>query len=119
HYWKYLLLSISGYELYLKTYRSSFEARNVIEQVVLNASFPRSIIYSLTRIQRYFDRLKQSTALNGQEELEFRIGKLSSKVKYSTADTIIRQDLHKYLQEIKSDLYAIANALNQHYFAYA
>lgn len=118
HYWKYLLLSISGYELYLKTYKSSFEARNVIEQVVLNSSFPRSIIYSLNRIQRYFDRLKQSAALNGHQELDFVIGKLLSKVKYSTADTIIRQNLHQYLKEIKNDLYAIANALNQHYFAY-
>ena len=118
HYWKYLLLSISGYELYLKTDRSSFEARNVIEQIVLNSSFPRSIIYSLNRIQRYFDRLKQSAALNGHQELDFMIGKLLSKVKYSTADTIIRQNLHQYLQEIKNDLYVIANALNQHYFAY-
>ena len=30
-YWKYLLLSISGYELYLKTYRTGFDARNVVE----------------------------------------------------------------------------------------
>ena len=118
HYWKYLLLSISGYELYLKTYRSSFEARSVIEQVVLNNSFPRSIIYSITRIQRYFDRLKQGTTLNSQQEMDFMIGKLNSKVRYSTADTIIRQNLHHYLQDVKQDLYAIANTLNQHYFAY-
>jgi uncharacterized alpha-E superfamily protein len=118
HYWKYLLLSISGYELYLKTYRSSFEARNVIEQVVLNNSFPRSIIYSITRIQRYFERLKQGTVLKNHQELDFMIGKLLSKVKYSTADTIIRSNLHEYLEDIKTDLYAIANALNQHYFAY-
>jgi len=38
-------MSISGYELYLKTYRSGFEARNVVEQVVLNRNFPRSAIY--------------------------------------------------------------------------
>ena len=57
-YWKYLLLSISGYELYLKTYRSGFDARNVVEQVVLNEDFPRSMIYSVDRLQRYFGRLK-------------------------------------------------------------
>ena len=38
-YWKYLLLSISGYELYLKTYRSGFDAKNVVEQIVLNRGF--------------------------------------------------------------------------------
>ena len=42
--WKYLLLSISGFELYLKTYRSGFDARNVVELIVLNPNFPRSIL---------------------------------------------------------------------------
>ncbi|AEW02580.1 hypothetical protein A4D02_01060 [Niastella koreensis] len=117
-YWKYLLLSIAGYELYLKTYRSGFDGRNVVEQVVLNNHFPRSVIYSITRLQRYFDRLKQEGQVNNYQQLDFMIGKLLSKVRYSTADTIISQDLHQYLSDIKIDLYAIANALNQCCFAY-
>src|SRR5205809_7514120 len=83
-YWKYLLLSIAGYELYLKTYRSGFEARNVVEQVVLNNHFPRSIIYSITRLQRYFDRLKQEGKMSNYQQLDFMIGKLHSKVRFST-----------------------------------
>jgi len=118
-YWKYLLLSIAGYELYLKTYRTGFEARNVVEQIVLNNHFPRSIIYSITRLQRYFDRLKQEGKINSYQQLDFMIGKLLSKVRYSTAESIISQNLHQYLVEIKNDLYAIANALNQFYFAYS
>lgn len=117
-YWKYLLLSIAGYELYLKTYRSGFEARNVVEQVVLNNNFPRSIIYSITRMQRYFDRLKREGDAASFQQLDFMVGKLLSKVRYSTPETIIQQNLHQYLQEIKNDLYAVANALNQYYFAY-
>ena len=50
--WKYMLLSISGYELYLKTYRSGFDGRNVVEQIVLNEDFPRSVIYSINQMQR-------------------------------------------------------------------
>jgi uncharacterized alpha-E superfamily protein len=118
-YWKYLLLSIAGYELYLKTYRSGFDGRNVVEQVVLNNHFPRSIIYSIIRLQRYFDRLKQEDQVNNYQQLDFMIGKLLSKVRYSTADTIISQNLHQYLSDIKNDLYAIANALNQCCFAYS
>ncbi len=52
--WKYLLLSISGYELYLKTYRSGFDARNVVEQIVLNEDFPRSVLYSVNKLQSSF-----------------------------------------------------------------
>jgi len=107
-YWKYLLLSIAGYELYLKTYRTGFDARNVVEQVVLNNHFPRSIIYSITRLQRYFDRLKQEGKMSNYQQLDFMIGKLLAKVRFSTADSIISQNLHQYLIDIKNDLYAIA-----------
>jgi uncharacterized alpha-E superfamily protein len=118
HYWKYLLLSISGYELYLKTYRTGFEAHNVVEQVVLNQSFPRSIIYSLIRLQRYFEKIKNENSTDRYDELEFMIGKLLSKISYSRAETLIQQNLQHFLSDIRNELYAIANSLTRNYFAY-
>jgi uncharacterized alpha-E superfamily protein len=117
-YWKYLLLSISGYELYLKTYRSGFDARNVLEQIVLNEDFPRSVIYSVERLQRYFERLKNDRNKESWKKIDFMIGRINSKVKYSTVDSILRQGLHAYLNGVKEELYEVGNALNQHYFAY-
>jgi uncharacterized alpha-E superfamily protein len=117
-YWKYLLMSISGYELYLKTYRSGFEARNVVEQIVLNKEFPRSILYSIGQLSRYFTRLKSERNAESYYQIEFLIGRLKSKVTYSTTETIMRQGLHEYLSEIKSELNEISVALNQNYFAY-
>ncbi|HLI93607.1 MAG TPA: alpha-E domain-containing protein, partial [Puia sp.] len=118
-YWKYLLLSISGYELYLKTYRTGFDARNVVEQIVLNEDFPRSVIYSVNRLYQYFERLKSDGNKEAWERLEFMIGRIRSKVKYSTVDSILREGLHVYLSGVKEALYEVGNALNQHYFAYS
>lgn len=117
-YWKYLLMSIAGYELYLKTYRSGFEAKNVVEQIVLNKDFPRSILYSIGQLLRYFTRLKSERNPESYHKIEFLIGKLKSKVTYSTTDSILRQGLHEYLSEIKTELNEISVALNQNYFAY-
>ncbi|MBS1566502.1 MAG: alpha-E domain-containing protein [Bacteroidetes bacterium] len=117
-YWKYLLLSISGYELYLKTYRSGFEARNVVEQVMLNKNFPRSVLYSINQLQRYFERLKSERHAESYNKIEFMLGRLKSKVNYSTVDTILQQGLHEYLDEVRKELYEIGVALNQNYFAY-
>jgi uncharacterized alpha-E superfamily protein len=117
-YWKYLLMSISGYELYLKTYRSGFEARNVVEQIVLNKDFPRSIIYSINQLLRYFMRLKSERNAESYQKIEFLMGKLKSKVNYSTTDSILQQGLHEYLAEVKMELNEIGVALNQNYFAY-
>jgi uncharacterized alpha-E superfamily protein len=117
-YWKYLLLSISGYELYLKTYRSGFEARNVVEQIVLNEDFPRSVIYSINQLQRYFDRLKSDGNKESWRKIDFMIGRIRSRVKYSTVESILQQGLHSYLNGVKEELYGVGNAFNQHYFAY-
>lgn len=118
-YWKYLLMSISGYELYLKTYRSGFEAKKVVEQVMLNDNFPRSVIFSVNRLQRYFERLKNDGNANAFGEIDFMIGRLKSNIRYSTVDSIAGEGLHNFLQETKSSLYEIGDALSHKYFAYS
>ncbi|CAN5538099.1 alpha-E domain-containing protein [soil metagenome] len=117
-YWKYLLLSISGYELYLKTYRGGFEARNVVGQVILNDQFPRSVVYSVNRLHRYFERLKNERNVNDFNQVDFMIGKLKSKVKFSTPESIFQEGLHQFLTETKNDLYVIGKTLSQNYFSY-
>ena len=116
-YWKHLLLSLGGYELYLKTYREGFEASNILEQVVLNNDFPRSVIYSVNNIQRYFDRLKDDSNLDDFREMSFRIGRLQSRIKYSSVKSIEQEGLHVFLTQIRKELYGIGNSLNEHYFA--
>jgi len=115
-YWKHLLLSLGGYELYLKTYREGFEAENVLEQVVLNNDFPRSVIYSINNIQKYFDRLKKDSNLDNFREMSFQIGRLQSRIKYSSVRSIKQEGLHTFLAQIRSELYGISDSLNKYYF---
>ena len=118
-YWKYLLLSISGYELYLKTYRSGFDAKNVVEQIVLNRDFPRSVEYSVSQLHRYFQRLKSEKNADAYRKIDFMIGKIRSRVQYSTVDSIMVDGLHSYLSSVKEDLFEVGKAFNQYYFAYS
>jgi uncharacterized alpha-E superfamily protein len=117
--WKYFLLSISGYELYLKSYRSGFEAKNIVDQILFNVNFPRSVNYSLILLQRYFDRLQSDESRPSYDQINFMIGKLRSKVQYSNIQTIIDVGLNNYLADIQKDLSAIGTALNQQYFAHS
>lgn len=117
-YWKYFLLSISGYELYLKTYRSGLEALPVVEQTLLSPQFPRSVLYAINRLHRYFEQLVRLHPGNDQQELAFLIGKTRSHIQFSTTQTIFEEGLHAYLQRTRAALYAIGTSLNQTYFAY-
>ncbi|MBC7890290.1 MAG: alpha-E domain-containing protein [Ferruginibacter sp.] len=118
-YWKYFLMSIAGYELYLKTYRGGFEAKNVVEQIVLNEQFPRSVIYSINQLHRYFERVKHEHNKTDFNQIDFMIGKIKSKVKFSTSDSIVAEGLHLFLNETKKGLFDIGDKLNHNYFAYA
>lgn len=116
--WKYLLLSLAGYELYLKTYRGGFEAKNVVEQVVLNNYFPRSVSYSVSRLHIYFKKLKSEKNADGLNQIDFLIGKLASKVQYSTPEAIFQQNLHNYLNDIITEFNNIGTALDEKVFSY-
>lgn len=116
-YWKHLLMSVSGYALYLKRYRSAFEARNVVDQTIFNVDFPRSILYALNQLHRYFGRLKSDGNREGFTKVDLMIGKVRSKVQYSDVESVSAMGLHNYLNELTYDLDEIARALNKYYFA--
>lgn len=116
-YWKHLLQSVSGYALYLKTYRSGFEARNVIDQIIFNKSFPRSVSYSLNNVHRYLERLGNENQTEGGKAIQFKIGKLRSKIEYSNLQHVSEMGLHNFLKSLNEDLQDVGNTLNQYYFA--
>jgi uncharacterized alpha-E superfamily protein len=116
-YWKHLLMSLSGYALYLKRYRSGFEARNVVDQVLFNNDFPRSILYSLNHLQRYFGRLRGDRNSEAYNKVDLMIGKVRSKVQYSDVDTVTKAGLHNYLTGLTDELSEIGAALDRYYFA--
>ncbi|UAY51999.1 alpha-E domain-containing protein [Ferruginibacter albus] len=118
-YWKYLLMSISGYELYLKTYRSGFDPKNVVGQIVLSEQFPRSVVYCINQLHRYFERLKSERNAPGYNQIDFMLGKFKSRIKFSTTDSIIQEGLHGFLHQTKSGLLEIGSTLNHVYFAYS
>jgi uncharacterized alpha-E superfamily protein len=111
-------MSVSGYELYLKTYRTGVQSQNVVDQMVLNIDYPRSIMYCLILVLRNFRKLRSDRNLESYREIEFMIGRLKSKVQYSDMNGIRRTGLHQYLDEVRNELYAISNALNNYYFAH-
>jgi uncharacterized alpha-E superfamily protein len=64
-------------------------------------------------------RLRSDRNVDSYQQIEFLMGKLKSKINYSTTDSILKQGLHEYLEDVRTDLNEIGVTLNQNYFAYA
>jgi uncharacterized alpha-E superfamily protein len=113
---RYLLYSLSGYELYLKTHRGNFQTDHVLQQVIYNEHFPHSIAYCLKQLFRYFERLEAESLPESYKQLEFLIGRSMNSVKYSIINTADSEGLRIFLHETRQDLFGIAAAFNQYYF---
>lgn len=99
-YWKYLLYSVSGYELYLKSYKGALEPKNIVHQIILNADFPRSLHYSITKLHYCVEKIGNQQGMRDHEKLQFILGKLKSRIQYSNIDGIAQEGLHSYLKTI-------------------
>ncbi|OUU46996.1 MAG: hypothetical protein CBC28_08255 [Flavobacteriaceae bacterium TMED68] len=115
YFFKNLLISIGGYQLYLKTFKSIFNIENIIEMIVVNESFPRSIIYSVNKLQVHIKRLNEFNKINNRD-LIFTVGKLKNSLKYTTISSIKSQGIDEFLEEIKIALNQISVNINRTYF---
>jgi len=115
YFFKNLLISIGGYQLYLKTFKSIFNIENIIEMIVVNESFPRSIIYSVNKLQVHIKRLNEFNKINNRD-LIFAVGKLKNSLKYTTIGSIKSQGIDEFLKEIKIALNQISVNINSTYF---
>lgn len=113
---RYLLYSLFGFEVFIKTYNGNFTRGNVMELIFYNTDFPHSILYSLERLYKYFERLKGDSLSTNYDELEFLIGKTMNRIKYSNVHETDLATIDKFLFETRMELFGIAAAFSKHYF---
>ena len=113
---RYLLYSLFGFEVYLKTYKGHFTTKNVLELILYNPDFPHSILYSLERLYKYFERLQPESLPENYNQLEFLIGKTMNNIKYSNVNQADIQTLDTFLFQTRLDLFEISGAFSKYYF---
>jgi uncharacterized alpha-E superfamily protein len=117
-FWRNLLLSLSGYELYLKSYPRDQYNFNVIEHVLFNRNFPRSLIYSLLRVNRYLREIAEHSNIEGSVQLQRQLGRIVSRIEFSDMHTIQQEGLPHFLYTLQNELTDFSKHLTQLYFSY-
>lgn len=118
-YWRNLLFSLSGYEFHLKNYRSTEYNYNVAHQIIFNAQFPHSILYSLIRIKKYLDDVVKENNPSEKYSLLREFGRLHSNVEFADFEWIRRSGLPVYLQELRLELIQFSKDLSHSFFSYS
>lgn len=117
--WKYLLFSLSGYELHVKTYRSGNHNYNLLHQVLINENFTRSLMYSLQRIEHYLNKIIRNNINEERAALLRCFGRIFSKVRYLELDSLNKDAVPVFFEDIKTDMIEFNQKVVQHFFSYA
>lgn len=117
--WRQLLLSLSGYELHLKTYQTANHDENVVHQVLANENFTRSVIYSMQRIDLNLKKITQHD--NSREGLALlsSFGRLFSRVRFTETDRLKPAALPGLFEEIRMALLDFNQQIAEHFFSYS
>jgi len=114
--WRTFLYSMSGYELYQKTYREGIRSASVLQMAVVNAQFPHSLLYCLQQVHRNCERLQPETEERSYQEMDFLIGNAVHLVRYSRIHQAGREEVASFLERARTELGAIAGGFDEHYF---
>lgn len=114
--WTALLNSVSALEMYRKVH-GRIRPSDVIEFLLLDREFPRSIRYCLRYAEDSIRTMTGSgpgTFANRAEQL---LGRLSSGLDYTSIDDILSDSLHTYIDQFQLNLNDVAIAIRESYFA--
>jgi uncharacterized alpha-E superfamily protein len=110
--WGALLKSLSAFEAYRRRYHGGIRPIDVVEFVILDPDFPRSLTYCLDGMERALERIGRVSdgALDGA------MGALHAHLDATTPQDILDQGLHQYLEQFLILLERLTNALQGDYF---
>jgi len=114
--WVTTLLCCSAHEAYLRTYRRAVDASLVAEFLLLDRSFPRSVLYSLTEADHALaelDRQQVRTAVD--DEARRLLGRAAADLEYRRLDELLAE-LPMHLGELQHTVAAASSAVADRYF---
>ncbi|MGH8948881.1 MAG: alpha-E domain-containing protein, partial [Acidimicrobiia bacterium] len=113
HAWVSVLKSVSAYEAYLKAHDASLDPTDVLEFLLLDPEFPRSVLYCLQQVERLIDRLAGSSQ---QTSMERAVGRVRAHAEFTDIPTIVDGRLDPFLEELQKEIYEVSEEVEAHFF---
>lgn len=114
--WAVLLKSTSGLEMYRKQYKH-ISPDNVVEFLILNREFPRSIHFCLNEAEEALSKITGSPPGTYRNQAELTLGRLRSRMNYTTVSEIFSYGLHEYLDNLQGELIQVSREIGRAFFA--
>lgn len=115
HQWQALLRSLSGYEPYRRIYDARIVPERVLEFVIKQAAFPRSLVFTLSELRSGLRAMPRSNAL--QMDVDRDLSRLVEELRrLDTTELIASGSLDTELRRIDQCCRNVAEGLELGYF---
>jgi uncharacterized alpha-E superfamily protein len=115
--WLGLLRSCAALEAYCRCYTADLRPRRIIEFLLLNVEFPRSVRFAAARVESGLRTIAQLAGRGAGGRAERLAGRLHASLDYGQVDEIL-DDPHEYLDGIARHAAQIHSAIYQSYVMY-
>ncbi|MFT7231847.1 MAG: putative alpha-E superfamily protein [Cyclobacteriaceae bacterium] len=112
--WTALLKSVSGFNAYRKFY-GQIKASSIVEYLVLNRYFPRSVLFCLIEVEKCLHEISESKT-GFSNPAEKAIGNLRADLEYADINDVFGLGLHEYLDNLQVRVDEISDAIFHQYF---
>ncbi|TCD48572.1 alpha-E domain-containing protein [Chlorobium sp. N1] len=115
--WMAVLKSCSALEAFRKRYLARIEPRSIMEFLILDRSFPRSINFSVCAAKEALWRLSGGSGGRSLNSADRLIGKMEAELSFTTMDDISDTGLHHYLERLERGIREVGEEAHLTYFA--
>jgi uncharacterized alpha-E superfamily protein len=113
--WSAILRSCSSHDAYRKFYVAQVEPDKVVEFLILNEFFPRSIRFCAGALDEALRRISGTQEERFTNQAEKLSGRLVAELNYSALEDIKTVGMHKYMDDLQIKLNGIGEAIFQTY----
>ena len=107
--WHALLRAASGYHAFRRVYPSEMTPGLVAGFLLLNHSFPRSVVLCVSQADTYLNLLSSGYGLRGAYAAQERLDELRAALADQTIEMILRRGLHEFMDYVQLQLTFVHN----------
>jgi uncharacterized alpha-E superfamily protein len=114
--WNTVLRSAAGFHAFRRVHPQSMSPSTVVEFLVLDRRFPRSVAASVLVANEHLNELRLKHGHTARRSASNLLRRLAATLAEETADDLIARGLHEGLDGIQAELAAVTNALGREFF---
>jgi len=116
--WSSLLRSCSAWHAF-QTVSAKLDPVKIIEYLLLDETFPRSVTHCLNEIHNTLIALSGTGTMSDMRQPVRLAGRLAADLRYATVDEILEAGLHSFIDDLQTRLNQIGESIFQTFVLYA